>query len=102
MDARQLVEQARERQRARAIGGLVLARDNAELTLAELERVAEPVEEGRRLLDLSIERQQLSARSYVRVLRIARTLADLDDVDRVRAEHVGEALRFRWNDLAEL
>jgi magnesium chelatase family protein len=98
--ARLKVNAARARQAARQAAAGLCAATNSSLTLPELESVAAPEAEGRALLDLAIDRQQLSARSYVRVLRIARTLADLDDSAHVRALHVGEALRYRINDLA--
>jgi magnesium chelatase family protein len=98
--ARRAVESARKLQQERQSQGLVAAPDNARLNLNELERVAEPNPEGRRLLDLAIDREQLSARGYVRVLRIARTLADLDAAITPQAQHIGEALRFRISDLA--
>ena len=50
---------------------------------------------GRQLLDKAIARLTLSARGFDRVLRVARTIADLDQSDRVTAEHVAEALQFR-------
>jgi magnesium chelatase family protein len=47
------------------------------------------------LLASAAERLALSARGYHRVLRVARTIADLEDDNETRAAHVGEALRFR-------
>jgi magnesium chelatase family protein len=51
--------------------------------------------EGERLLGLSMQRLSLSARGHDRVLRVARTIADLDDKATVGVEHVAEALQFR-------
>jgi magnesium chelatase family protein len=51
--------------------------------------------EGRRLVSRAIAKLALSARGYDRVLRVARTIADLDAADQVGAEHVAEALQFR-------
>ena len=51
--------------------------------------------EGRRLLHLAAERMKLTARGYDRVLKVARTVADLSASDRVEADHVAEALQFR-------
>ena len=51
--------------------------------------------DARALLVRAAERLTLSARAYHRVLRVARTIADLDDLDTVTRGHVGEALRFR-------
>ena len=50
---------------------------------------------ARTLLERAADRLRLSARSYHRVLRVARTIADLADAEQVGRDHVGEALRFR-------
>ncbi|MFN9088653.1 MAG: YifB family Mg chelatase-like AAA ATPase, partial [Gemmatimonadaceae bacterium] len=57
--------------------------------------------EARALMVRAADRLMLSARSYHRVLRVARTIADLDDSDVVSKQHLGEALRFRPADNAE-
>lgn len=51
--------------------------------------------DARALLVRAADRLALSARAYHRVLRVARTIADLDDVDAVRRDHLAEALRYR-------
>jgi magnesium chelatase family protein len=60
-----------------------------------LEEVAEPCAEGRELLSKVAARIGLSARGYHRVLRVARTIADLDASERVRRPHVAEAVSYR-------
>ena len=70
-------------------------RCNADADGELLDRVATPDEPGRALLAQAAERMHLSARGYHRVLRVARTLADLDGVDAVRRSHVAEALSYR-------
>ena len=50
---------------------------------------------ARQLLDAALTRLALSARAHDRVLRVARTIADLDAEDGVGADHLGEALQFR-------
>ena len=50
---------------------------------------------GLRLLESAIRRMSLSARGFDRVRKVARTIADLAADDRIRAEHVAEALQFR-------
>jgi len=85
--------------RARAVqsvrAGETGARTNAELDGAPLERFATPDEPGRRLLMQAAEAMRLSARGYTRMLRVARTIADLAGVEEVGRIHVAEALSYR-------
>jgi len=87
------VAQARAVQIARYAGSGV--RTNAEADGELLDRVATPEPEGRKLLAQAVEKFKLSARGYHRVLRVARTLADLEGADTVRRLHVAEALSYR-------
>ncbi len=72
-------------------GGLT----NTELPQADLDRVAQPDEDGRTLLIKAAETLGLTARGYHRTLRVARTLADLSGSDSVRRLHIAEALSHR-------
>ncbi|RWR32782.1 ATP-binding protein [Sinirhodobacter populi] len=88
------VAAARARQAAR-YRDLPQIRTNAEAQGSLLDDIAAPDAEGREMLAQMAERVGLSARGYTRVLRIARTLADLDGSERVRAPHVAEAAGHR-------
>ncbi len=70
-------------------------RTNAELDGQLLDELASPDADGKRLLLDAAERLHLSARGYHRVLRVARTLADLEASESVRRLHVAEALSYR-------
>ena len=70
-------------------------RTNADADGELLERVAAPDASGRALLTEAAERMKLSARGYHRVMRVARTLADLEGGQGVRRVHVAEALSYR-------
>lgn len=92
--------------RARAVqaaryGGYERIRVNADAEGALLEDVAQPDSEGRALLTRAAERFGLSARGYHRLLRVARTIADLDGSRDVRAPHMAEAISYRMAGLAE-
>ena len=88
------VAAARGRQALR-FQGHATARVNADLEGSLLEDTANPDAEGRALLVRVAERFGLSARGYHRVLRVARTIADLDDSAEVRLPHIAEAVSFR-------
>jgi magnesium chelatase family protein len=68
---------------------------NAEADGETLELVAAPDADGRMLLTQAAERMKLSARGYHRILRVARTIADLDGAANVARRHVAEALSYR-------
>jgi magnesium chelatase family protein len=70
-------------------------RTNADADGQLLEEIAAPDADGRRLLTEAAERMRLTARGYHRVLRVARTLADLDASAAVRRIHVAEAISYR-------
>ena len=70
-------------------------RQNADLEGEQLNQIASPDAEGQVLLSKTAERFGLTARGYHRVLRVARTIADLDGSATVRKPHVAEALSYR-------
>lgn len=90
----QRVAEARARQTARYADSPDL-RVNADLGGEWLQTAAQPDAEGQAFLLEAAEKLGLSARGYHRVLRVARTIADLADADRVERTHVAEAVAFR-------
>ena len=92
---------AREVQRARAKTFPEKPATNAALPDALLTQIAAPDAEGAALLTRAAETLGFSARAYHRILRLARTLADLDGVDGVRRRHIAEAVSYRRRDSAD-
>jgi magnesium chelatase family protein len=90
--ARVEASRARQRQRFKRIAGVSC---NAHASGRWLLAHGEIAEQARDMLGAAMESLKLSARGYHRVLRVARTIADLEDRDHVSADHVAEALRYR-------
>jgi magnesium chelatase family protein len=76
-------------------------RTNADCSGRILEEIATPDAEGVALLRQAAEALHLSARGFHRTLRVARTLADLDDAESVGRMHVAEALSYRGETLRQ-
>jgi magnesium chelatase family protein len=87
-----------QRDRFRALG--VSAATNAQAPASVVEQITAPDAKGLAFLREAAETLALSARGYHRVLKLARTLADLDGVDTVGRIHLAEALSYRGEDLA--
>lgn len=104
---RERVSAARDRQCARAerfasgTGSSGRAPTNAEASGQFLEQSALLDDGARAILAQAAERLALSARGYHRTLKVARTIADLDDVDEIGRAHVAEALSYRRETLAQ-
>ncbi len=97
-EVRARVEGARALQAGRAETGEVTARCNALLTPRDIERVAPLCEVGAQLLGTAVHRLALSARAYGKVLRVSRTLADLEGCTAIAPRHVAEAIGYRTLD----
>jgi magnesium chelatase family protein len=86
------VTQARQRQTARQ------KKANANLSGAEVERFCRLHELDHELLDQAMDRLGLSARAYHRILRVARTISDLDEAEAIETAHLTEAIGYRSLD----
>ncbi len=89
---------AREVQRARYAKEKGDIRCNAQLDARTIARACAMTPEAHELTLLSCERLKLSNRAYTRILKVARTIADLDGADEISAEHVSEAVQYRTLD----
>jgi magnesium chelatase family protein len=88
------VERARTRQAERFAKhpGLFA---NSDMGVGEIDRFCILSPEARQLIELSVRRMQLSARSYHRILKLSRTIADLADSPNIEVQHAAEAIQYR-------
>ncbi|PKO44549.1 MAG: ATP-dependent protease [Betaproteobacteria bacterium HGW-Betaproteobacteria-22] len=89
------------RARAEKARAIQLARQNKAnfaLTTAEIDQHCKPDDAGLQLLKTAITRLNLSARAYHRILKVARTIADLDGASEIKPTHIAEAVQYRRGD----
>jgi len=94
------VNAARTAQLARFQGLSIFC--NAQMGARELKQYCEVEPSGEKLLEVAINRLGLSARAYTRILKVARTIADLDSSESIEAPHVSEAIQYRSLDRANI
>ena len=87
------VENAREHQRGRFMNNNLVC--NADMGPREVQQYCDPGDEGISLLRQAMKQLNLTARGYHRVLKLARTIADLSGVDQIIPSHLAEALQYR-------
>ena len=71
---------------------------NAQMTSRQLRKYCEPDAGGHRLLEVVTEKLGFSARAYTRILKVARTIADLEGSEHIREQHIAEAIQYRSLD----
>ena len=98
-DIKKRVNAAREIQRRRFGGDGTMG--NAHIGSREMSEICALDAEGEALMHAAFDSMGLSARSYDRILRVARTIADLDGQETISPEHVAEAIQYRTYDFRE-
>ena len=97
-DIRARVEKARQVQRERYASDPAGIRINAQLSARNLNEHCRTTDEAQQLLLQSCEALKLSNRAYTRILKVARTIADLEGSDCILPEHISEAVQYRTLD----
>ena len=103
-EIRSRVLAARERQHERLAhstikpSGKTKVFSNAQMTTQQIRTFCELSTDAERLLERAMQQQGLSARAHDRILKVARTIADLDGSQNVETRHLGEAIQYRTLD----
>ena len=90
------VNRAREVQLRRFAGRTLFC--NAQMSSRDIRKFCQPDAAGEKLLENAMTRLGLSARAYTRILKVARTIADLADEEKVSGPHIAEAVQYRALD----
>ena len=93
-EIRSRVNAAREKQISRQ------GKANFLLTSKEIDTYCQPDEAGLNLLKMAITKLNLSARAYHRILKVARSIADLAGTEQVETQHIAEAVQYRRNEIS--
>jgi len=71
---------------------------NSQMSPRVVRKFSKPDESGHKLLEMAINKFGLSARAYDRILKVARTIADIEDTDQIHPHHISEAIQYRTLD----
>lgn len=89
------VEKAREKQRERFLKYVKKIKANSEMGAKEIKEFCKLSDEAEKMIALAVDSMKLSGRSYHRLLKVARTIADLADSKIIEQPHIAEALQYR-------
>lgn len=92
-EIRRRVEKAREKQKQRFKNENI--QTNAEMTSPLVKKYCPLNEEGKHLLQSAVVQMRLSGRAFYRILKLARTIADLEDQENIQLSHIAEAIQYR-------
>ncbi len=95
-EIRKRVIEARERQLLRFKGKKIYC--NSQMGTREVKKYCQVDDQGKELLEMAVNRLGFSARAYARVLKVARTIADLNNEENISPVHVSEAIQYRMMD----
>lgn len=98
-EIRKRVEKARLIQAERLAGSGIVC--NAQMRRKEIQKYCPLSREARPILHSAFDRMNLSARAYDRILKLARTIADLEGKEMLEVSHVAEAIQYRGDNLME-
>jgi magnesium chelatase family protein len=96
-EIRQRVQNAREiqRERFKNENGVFC---NAQMPIRLINKYCQVDQQGANMLEMAIDKFGMSARAYDRILKVSRTIADLDESDRISSRHISEAIQYRTLD----
>ena len=94
------VNMAREIQKARFKRSKI--HSNSQMSPSMVRKASRPDEKGIKLLETAIDKLGLSARAYDRILKVSRTIADLEGAENVLAHHISEAIQYRSLDRSQV
>jgi magnesium chelatase family protein len=94
--ARVMVSRERQRQRFKKHGEKIYA--NAQMTTRQIRSYCELSADAERLLERAMQQQGLTARAHDRILKVARTIADLEGAEGLSVAHLAEAIQYRTLD----
>ncbi|GAG59296.1 unnamed protein product, partial [marine sediment metagenome] len=95
-DIRKRVQKARAVQRKRFLKDAISC--NAHMNTKHISKYCKLNEDAKRLLEMAIEKMGISGRGYYRILKVSRTIADLDKNEDIKINHISEAIQYRISD----